>query len=321
MPEEKPKEVIVNKNNSKKRIDTYLREILLHRYSRNYIQNAIKQGKVLINGTPVSSNYRIKESDRILINVPEKIRYRAKPENIPLNIIHEDNDIIVVNKSPGMVVHPACGNYTGTLVNALLHHYPDLPEPARKSAKNPLDSSRLGIVHRLDKDTSGVIVVAKNQPALSLVSVQFAKRTVKKSYLTIVEGTPKKRKGFVDAPIGRSNFDRKKMAVSPVRGKNAITDYSVIRKIGSCCLVEAKPRTGRMHQIRIHMAHIGCPVIGDKTYWKGKLKIKIPRQMLHASSITLVHPSGEQEITFTAPLPEDFKTVMKTLGKDGQKEK
>ncbi len=313
MPEKKLKEVIVNRNNSKKRIDTYLREVLLHKYSRNYIQNAIKQGTILVNGSPETPNYRLKEADRISLDIPERKKYKAMPEDIPVDIIHEDKDVIIVNKQPGMVVHPAHGNYTGTLVNALLNHFPGLPEPARKSRKNPLDDSRLGIVHRLDKETSGVIVITKNPSSMSFIAEQFAKRRIKKAYLAIVEGNLKKRKGVVDAPIGRSVFDRKKMSVNMIRGKNALTDYTVTRKVGPCSLVEARPMTGRMHQIRVHLAHIGFPVIGDKTYWKGDVGFKVPRQMLHAYRISFIHPGTNKEVTYTAPLPEDFKSVLAKL--------
>jgi 23S rRNA pseudouridine1911/1915/1917 synthase len=307
-------EFLVTSDNSKKRIDTYLRGLLHNKYSRNYIQHAIKQNKVLVNGKPVTANYRTKEADRITIDIPPRKEYKALPEKIPVDIIYEDDDLIIINKPAGMVVHPAFGNFTGTLVNALLYHYPDLPEPVRKNKEYPLDNSRLGIVHRLDKNTSGLIIVTKNQASMTKVAAQFEKRIVKKTYLAVVEGKTAK-KGNINAPIGRSSYDRKKMTVNLIAGKASETSFKLVKYVGPCSLIEVYPKTGRMHQIRVHMAHIGFPIIGDKDYWKGILGVNIPRQMLHAHKITFIHPSTGKEVTFTSGLPADMKKVLIGLGR------
>jgi 23S rRNA pseudouridine1911/1915/1917 synthase len=309
------KEFKVNKKNAAKRIDTYLREFLVNKYSRNFIQNVIKQGKVKANGKPVNSNYRLKENDSIVIEIPERIEFKAVGQDIPVEVIYEDEQIIVVNKPAGMVVHPAFGNYTGTLVNALLYRYPELPKPLRENEKDPFDSGRLGIVHRLDKDTSGVMVITRNQQAMAKVAAQFHNRQVKKTYKAIVAGIMKKEEGSIDAPIGRNALDRKKMAVNIVGGKQARTLYRRIKVVGPCTLVEAYPKTGRMHQIRIHMKHIGFPVLGDREYWSGNITVAVPRQMLHACSITFLHPATGKEVSFSAPLPDDFKRVLRELKK------
>jgi len=225
------------------------------------------------------------------INVPEPEKSKLEAENIPLDIIYEDKDILVINKPRGLTVHPGAGNRSGTLVNALLHHCRDL------SGIGGVE--RPGIVHRLDKDTSGILLVAKNDKAHQVLSAQFKDRTIQKTYLAIVKGNPKKDEGTIAEPIGRHPVNRKKMAVSH-KGREAVTHYKVLKRFKEYSLVELKPKTGRTHQLRVHLAHIGHSILGDPVYGKGNA------QLLHAYKIKFTHPRTEKELEFEAKLPDDM---------------
>lgn len=290
--------------------------------SRAYWQKLIKDGAVLVNGVAQTKcGYLLKGGEELTINQPEPEPTDQKAEDIPLAILYEDSDIIVINKPPNLVVHPAAGHSNGTLVNALLFHCKDLA-----GINGDL---RPGIVHRLDKDTSGVLVVAKNDQALLALVKQFQERSLHKEYLAIVHGRPEPASGKIETLIGRSQRDRKKMAVvtnnrfydeddddeaSP-RGREAITRYQTVEKLAKATLVKLVIETGRTHQIRVHMAHYGHPVLGDTTY--GKVvrlgEITFPRQMLHAARLVFSHPRTGQELDIRAPLPEDMEKVLAEL--------
>lgn len=247
--------IIAEKDDVDKRIDSFLASEL--DYTRSYLKKLILNGLVKVNGSSIKPNYKLKEGDSVDVNIPEAEKIDLMPENIPLDIIYEDDDIIVINKPQGMVVHPAPGNYSGTLVNALLYHCKNL------SGIN--GELRPGIVHRLDKDTSGVMVVAKNDKAHLDLSNQIKERTILKKYIAIVEGVIKDDEGSIEAPIGRDHVERKKMAVTE-DGRYALTLYKVLERYKNNSLIEATIKTGRTHQIRVHMSYIGHPIVGDEVY-------------------------------------------------------
>ncbi|MDI6605043.1 MAG: RluA family pseudouridine synthase [Thermoanaerobacteraceae bacterium] len=285
-----------------KRIDVFLASEM--DYTRSYIKKLILEGLVLVNDDTVKPNYKLKENDKITVNIPEAEKIDIEPENIPLDILYEDEDIIVINKPQGMVVHPAPGNYSGTLVNALLYHCKNL------SGINGV--LRPGIVHRLDKDTSGVMVVAKNDKAhLSLVN-QIKDRKVLKKYVAVVEGVIKEDEGYVEAPIGRHHADRKKMAVVE-DGRYALTLYKVLKRFKNNTYVEAVIKTGRTHQIRVHMAYIGHPIVGDAVYGYKKQKFNLKGQALHARLLGIIHPAKNEYMEFEAPLPEYFVKLIEKI--------
>jgi len=285
-----------------KRIDVFLASEM--DYTRSYIKKLILEGLVLVNDDTVKPNYKLKENDKITVNIPEAGKIDIEPENIPLDILYEDEDIIVINKPQGMVVHPAPGNYSGTLVNALLYHCKNL------SGINGV--LRPGIVHRLDKDTSGVMVVAKNDKAhLSLVN-QIKDRKVLKKYVAVVEGVIKEDEGYVEAPIGRHHADRKKMAVVE-DGRYALTLYKVLERFKNNTYVEAVIKTGRTHQIRVHMAYIGHPIVGDAVYGYKKQKFNLKGQALHARLLGIIHPAKNEYMEFEAPLPEYFVKLIEKI--------
>lgn len=259
---------------------------------------------VFVNGKTVKPSYKVKENDEVVVNIPEAEKIDVLPENIPLDILYEDDDIIVINKPQGMVVHPAPGNYSGTLVNALLYHCKNL------SGINGI--LRPGIVHRLDKDTSGVMVVAKNDKAHISLSNQIKERSVFKKYVAIVEGVIKDEEGKIEAPIGRHPVDRKKMAVIE-DGRYALTLYKVLERFKENTLVEAVIKTGRTHQIRVHMAYIGHPIVGDHVYGFKRQKFKLEGQALHSSVLGFMHPTKGVYMEFEAPLPEYFKKLIEIL--------
>lgn len=290
------------KEDEGKRIDVFLAAEL--DYTRSYIKKLIVDGLVFVNGKTVKPSYKVKENDEVVVNIPEAEKIDVLPENIPLDILYEDDDIIVINKPQGMVVHPAPGNYSGTLVNALLYHCKNL------SGINGI--LRPGIVHRLDKDTSGVMVVAKNDKAHISLSNQIKERSVFKKYVAIVEGVIKDEEGKIEAPIGRHPVDRKKMAVIE-DGRYALTLYKVLERFKENTLVEAVIKTGRTHQIRVHMAFIGHPVVGDPVYGFKKQKFKLEGQALHSSILGFVHPTKGVYMEFEAPLPEYFKKLIEFL--------
>jgi 23S rRNA pseudouridine1911/1915/1917 synthase len=279
--------------------------------TRSHIQRLIKQELISVNSHTEKTAYKIKEGDRIELTVPDEPEGTLIPEDLPLDIIREDDHIIAVNKPPHMVIYPAAGNKSGTLMNALVSRCRKLP-----SIGAPL---RPGVVHRLDKNTSGVIVIAKDDKSYYSLVNQFKERQVKKHYLAILYGNLKKNKGEIRTLIGRSASDRKKMSTRTRRGREAVTLFKVIKKFRSATLAEIRILTGRTHQIRVHFASIGHPVVGDKTYGKKtalKLKdktIHFPRQMLHAYSLELNHPVNGKPLKFTAPMPGDMEKVIQEL--------
>ncbi len=276
-------------------------------YSRTEIQRWIKEGLVRVNGRASKPGYKLESGDVVEVDVPAPVPYEGvKPEPIPLNVLYEDEDVIVIDKPAGMVVHPAPGHASGTLVNALLYHFPDLEGIG--------GVERPGIVHRLDKDTSGLILVAKNSRAHRELQRQFKAREIEKAYLALVEGHLQPKVGRIEAPIGRDKRHRKRMAV--VRdGREAITEYTVIAYYDDYTLVEVRPLTGRTHQIRVHFAFIGHPLAGDTVYgWrKQKLKPWLRRHFLHAYRIRFRLPSTGQWVEFTSPLSEDLQHILDKL--------
>lgn len=289
------------------RIDSYIAG-LMKNLSRSYIQKLIEDGHVLVNGKKVKSNYKARKDDIIDVDVPEPVKLDVNPEDIKLNILYEDEDVLVVNKPQGMVVHPAAGNYSGTLVNALLKHCKNL------SGINGV--LRPGIVHRIDKDTSGALLVAKNDRTHRLLAEQIKEHTVNRRYIAIVEGVIKSDSGTIEGAIGRHPVDRKKMDVVP-GGKPAVTHFKVIERFKNYTLIEARLETGRTHQIRVHMAHIGHPVVGDPLYGIKNQKFKLEGQALHAALIGFVHPSSGEYMEFRAPLPDYFQKLIETIRRMG----
>jgi 23S rRNA pseudouridine1911/1915/1917 synthase len=312
--------IVVDKGQSLLRIDKFL----MHRIenaSRNRIQNAIDAGNVLLNDKPVKASYRVKPQDVISVVLPHPPRdTEVHPENIPINIVYEDNDVLVVNKPAGMVVHPGYNNYTGTLVNALVYHFQQLPTL-------PGNDGRPGLVHRIDKDTSGLLLISKNERSMNYLAKQFYDHTINRKYLALAWGDIE-QDGTVSGYIGRSVNDRRVMSIydDSEKGKWAVTHYRVLQRMGYVTLIECKLETGRTHQIRAHMKHIGHPLFSDAMYGgdkilKGTVFSKyrqfvencfeiMPRQALHAQSLGFLHPSLKKDIYFEAPLPADFKTVL-----------
>ncbi len=277
--------------------------------SRSRIQKLIRQGNVRVDGQVIlKPAYKLDGDELLKIEIPEVQITDLIPESIPLDIVYEDRNLIVINKSAGMVVHPSAGHSSGTLVNAVLGHAPDIDGVGGEL--------RPGIVHRLDKDTSGIILVAKNGQTLQYLQAQFSSRKVEKGYFALVEGIPKSPVGRIEAEIGRSKRDRKKMDVFPDgKARDAITFYRVIKEFDRHTYLEAKPETGRTHQIRLHLAFIGNPIVGDRVYGRKKPSLKLKRHFLHAGMLKIVIP-GETDIkTFEAPLPEDLSSVLDSLGK------
>ena len=273
--------------------------------SRTRLQKLIEEGKVKVNGKIEKNSYIVKIGDKILIEEEEPEEIELKPQEIPLDIIYEDNDIIVINKSKGLVVHPGNGNPDHTLVNAVM-------AKCKGSLSGIGGKIRPGIVHRLDKDTSGLIVVAKNDKAHIGLSKKLKKKEMKKTYIALVRGNIQENEATIQMPIGRSTKDRKKMAVTK-KGKEAITHFKVLKRYGKYTLVEVKIETGRTHQIRVHMAEIGHPVVGDMVYSNGKNEFGVEGQMLHAKQLIFQHPITQEKITLTAPLPEYFEKVLEQL--------
>lgn len=301
--------VQANENDKGKRIDSFLNEVI-EDATRSYIQKIIDRGYVEITGKKTTkSGNKLKGTETIVVNLPEDETLDLIPEDIPLEIIYEDSDIVVINKAPNMVVHPAHGNYNGTLVNALLYHIKDL------STINGV--IRPGIVHRLDKDTSGVIVVAKHDEAHTTLSDMFKEKTLEKTYVCIAKGIFKDKSGRIETLIGRDPRDRKKMAVVTENGKIAISNYEVLDESKNYSLVKVRIETGRTHQIRVHMKSLNHPILGDATY--GNSTDGIARQMLHAYRLKFTHPISKKEMVVTAPIPEDFKRALKFAGLDIEK--
>ena len=287
-----------------KRLDKLISE-QLPELTRSAVQHLMQDGCVTIAGKPVKKNTRASAGDVITVELPEPREVEIEPENIPLDIVYEDEDIIVVNKPKGMVVHPAPGNWSGTLVNALMYHCGD-------SLSGINGEIRPGIVHRIDKDTSGLLVVAKNDRAHQSLAEQINVHSAGRRYFAVVYGTPREQKGTVNAPIARHPIDRKKMAVL-AGGREAITHYEVLEQYAGYSYLTFLLETGRTHQIRVHMAHIGHPIIGDPLYGPAKDKWKLQGQCLHAGELTLTHPATGERMTFQAPLPAYFTTVLQKL--------
>ena len=284
------------------RLDRFLMERLDQ--SRNHFQRAIERGDVLINGRAAKNNCRLKSGDVITIEEAEPEPTDVEPENIPLDILYEDADIIIVNKARGMTVHPAEGIYSGTLVNALLYHCRDL------SGINGV--MRPGIVHRLDKDTSGVMVVAKNDRAHVDLAEQIKNKSARRVYEAIVHGVVKSDAGIINGAIGRSPLDRKKMAIVE-GGKSATTEFKVLERFDRYTLVECRLKTGRTHQIRVHMTAIGHPLLGDPIYGARRNEFNMTCQALHSRELTLTHPTTGEPMKFSAPLPEDMAAILRRL--------
>lgn len=287
-----------------KRLDKLISE-QLPELTRSAVQHLMQDGCVTISGKPVKKNTKAAAGDVITVELPEPKEVAIEPENIPLDIVYEDADIIVVNKPKGMVVHPAPGNWNGTLVNALMYHCGD-------SLSGINGEIRPGIVHRIDKDTSGLLVVAKNDRAHQSLAEQIKIHSAGRRYYAVVYGTPKEQKGTVNAPIARHPVDRKKMAVV-AGGREAITHYEVLENYSGYSYLTFLLETGRTHQIRVHMAHIGHPILGDPLYGPSKDKWKLQGQCLHAGELSLTHPVTGERMTFQAPLPAYFTTVLQKL--------
>ncbi len=282
--------------------------------SRSYIQQLIHEGRVTVSGKTVKSSCKLKQGDEIRIEIPPLIPPFikggaggvVKPEPIPLDIIYEDDSVIVVNKPAGMVVHPAAGNYSGTLVNALLYH-----------CKNTLSGiggiERPGIVHRLDKDTSGLLMAAKDDWTHRHLSRQLKEKTAVRKYIALVKGNIMDNSGKIEKPIGRHVSDRKKMSTKTRKGRTAITEFNVIERFGDYTLLEARLKTGRTHQIRVHLSSIGYPVAGDRVYGRGKAQLFICRQMLHAQTLGFIHPKTGKYLEFTSIIPDDMKKILDYL--------
>ncbi len=284
------------------RIDKFL-SVLVPDCSRNAIQKLIEQGNVTINGEAVNKKYKVNSDDEILVVTGELKPLDAEPENIPLDIVYEDDDLLVVNKPRGMVVHPAPGNYTGTLVNALLYHCKD-------SLSGINGVLRPGIVHRIDKDTSGLLIVAKNDKAHLGLAEQIKEHSFTREYNAVICGHLKEYEGTVNAPIGRNPKDRKKMCVTMQNSKNAVTHYKVLQEFDKYSHVSLKLETGRTHQIRVHMAHLGHPVAGDMVYGNDKRSAELNGQCLHAIKIGFIHPIKNEYMEFSTNLPDYFEAFI-----------
>lgn len=298
---------IVEKEDTSKRLDVYLSEKNAD-ITRSYIKNLIDEGKVLVNSKKVKSGYKIKFNDSIDVEIVEKQAENIVPEYIPLNIVYEDDDIIIINKEKGMVVHPANGNYTGTVVNSLMNSHKD-------SLSSINGVIRPGIVHRIDKDTSGIIVVAKNDKAHKILADQFKVHSIKRKYIALVKGIIKEDNITIDKPIGRSTKDRKKMAITDKNSRRAVTHISVLKRFytSNVTLVEAELETGRTHQIRVHMASLHHPLVGDEVYGKRDSKFKVEGQMLHAKYLGFNHPKDGRFVEFDSELPEYFSKILASL--------
>lgn len=276
------------------------------RLTRSSAQKLIEQNAVLVNDAPVKANYKVKLNDTVKVNVPELKSIETTPENIPLEIVYEDDWLLVVNKPKGMVVHPAAGNYSGTLVNALLYHCKD-------SLSGINGEIRPGIVHRIDKNTSGLLIVAKNDAAHIKLAQQIKEHSFTREYEAVVHGKFKNEKGTVDLPIGRHNTDRKKMAVTNKNSRNAVTHYEVIKQYEKYTHIKLRLETGRTHQIRVHMAYIGHPVAGDDVYGKKNTDKELCGQCLHAKKIGFIHPKTGEYMEFDSELPEYFRNFLSKL--------
>lgn len=290
------------------RIDRYLAQQMPDQ-SRSFLQKLIREEQITVNGRPVKANYRLQPEDQVLVIVPDPQLPDILPENIPLDILYEDSDVLVINKPKGMVVHPAAGHYTNTVVNAVMYHC-----QGNLSGINGV--MRPGIVHRIDRNTTGAIVICKNDQAHQSLAQQLKEHSITRSYRAIVWNNLKEDEGTVDRPIGRHPVDRKKMAVNEKNGKTAVTHYRVLERFGRFTYIECRLETGRTHQIRVHMASIGHPLLGDEVYGpSGKQPFRLQGQCLHAMTLGFLHPSTGEYVEFEAPLPEYFTQLLKNFRK------
>lgn len=287
------------------RLDKWISEAL-EGLSRSFIQKCIKEDKVLVNGTPQKASYRLKTDDEIVFSIPEAAQPDITPEDIPLSILYEDDDLLVIDKPKNVVVHPAPGHYSGTIVNAVMYH-----------CQNDLSGiggvMRPGIVHRIDKDTTGSIIICKNDKAHLSIAAQLKEHSITRKYRAIVCGVIRDEEGSVDAPIGRDPQNRKRMAVNHKNGKSAVTHYRVLQRFKNYTYIECQLETGRTHQIRVHMTSIGHPLLGDALYGTGRSPFHLEGQTLHAMVIGFQHPSTGEYVEVTAPLPDYFEHLLKVL--------
>ena len=303
--EEESRMFEVGSQEAGQRLDRYLSDCVPE-ISRSYLQKLIREGRVLLDGKPAKAGTKLSEGMKIGLTLPEAKEPEILPEDLPLDVLYEDRDVILINKPKGMVVHPSAGHYTGTLVNALLFHC-----QGELSGINGI--LRPGIVHRIDKDTTGVLIACKNDHAHGALAEQLKEHTITRRYRAIVCGNLKEDEGTVDAPIGRHPVERKKMAVVRAGGKNAVTHYRVLERFGAYTYIECRLETGRTHQIRVHMASIGHPLLGDEVYGRGKNPFHLEGQTLHAMVLGFVHPSSSEYMEFEAPLPEYFEELLRKL--------
>lgn len=295
--------LIITENEAGQRADVGLASLL--ELTRSNMQKLLEDGRAVKGSKVLKSNYKLKLGEEIIVTLPEPQPLDVQPENIPIDIIYEDDDVVVVNKARGMVVHPAAGNYDGTLVNALLYHCKNL------SGINGV--IRPGIVHRLDKDTSGIMICAKNDAAHVSLSEQIQNKTAKRTYLAVVRGNIKNDSGVIETLIARDKNDRKKMAVVKEDGRHAITEYEVMERFGKYTIVKCKLMTGRTHQIRVHMEYLGYPLVGDPKYSPKKTPFAINGQALHSLTLDFIHPRTGEQMHFEAPLPEDMHKIVTRL--------
>ncbi len=287
------------------RCDVYLAENMPD-LSRSFLKRLFESGEILVNGKTVRASFKLKIGDEISLTLPEAKKLDVVAQDIPLDIVYEDSDVLVINKERGMVVHPAAGNEDGTLVNALMYHCGD-----NLSGINGV--LRPGIVHRIDKDTTGLLAVAKNDKAHQSLTDQLSDRSLSRTYFAIVHGNIKEDNLTIDAPIARDIRDRKKMAIARKDGRSAVTHITVLERFGKYTLIRCKLETGRTHQIRVHTKSIGHPILGDKTYGLKKEEFVLSGQLLHAGEIGFIHPATGENVSFSAPLPEDFEDTLEKI--------
>ena len=287
------------------RLDKYLAEQFPEQ-TRSYLQKLIKDGEVTVNGKNVKTGYQLSKGDEVCVNIPEPKELDVEPQKMDLDIVYEDEDVILINKPKGMVVHPAPGHTTDTLVNGLLYH-----------CKNNLSGingvARPGIVHRIDRDTTGILIVCKNDMSHNSIAAQLKEHSINRRYRALVHGNLKEDTGTVEGPIGRHPIDRKKMSINEKNGKPAVTHYTVLERFGNYTLIECKLETGRTHQIRVHMTSIGHPLVGDEVYGPAKCPFKLQGQCLHAMVLGFVHPRTGEYMEFSADLPEYFEDLLRKL--------
>lgn len=297
--------LFIIQENQQMRLDKYLAE-QFPELTRSYLQKLIKDVEVLVNGKSVKTGYQLSRGDEVSVNIPEPKELDVKPQKMDLDIVYEDEDVILINKPKGMVVHPAPGHTTDTLVNGLLYHC-----QGNLSGINGV--ARPGIVHRIDRDTTGILIVCKNDMAHNSIARQLKDHTITRRYRALVHGNLKEDKGTVEGPIGRHPVDRKKMAINERNGKPAVTHYQILERFGNYTFIECVLETGRTHQIRVHMASIGHPLVGDEVYGPAKCPFKLQGQCLHAMVLGFVHPRTGEYMEFSAELPGYFQDLLKKL--------